>query len=44
MEGDVFSASDSAAVTATTHTEGGDDFLHHYLRLTFCYRLEAKRK
>ena len=34
----------SAAITATTHTESGEDFMHHYLSLTFRYKLDAKKK
>lgn len=34
----------SAAITATTHTESGEDFMHHYLSLTFRYKLEPKKK
>lgn len=31
-------------VTATSRTEGGSSFLHHYVSLTFNYRFEAKKK
>ena len=34
----------SAAITATTHTESGEDFMHHYLSLTFRYKVEPKKK
>lgn len=34
----------SSAITATTHTESGRSFLHHYATLTFRYKLEAKKK
>ena len=33
----------SSAITATTHTESGRSFLHHYATLTFRYKLEAKK-
>lgn len=31
-------------VTATTRTEGGSSFLHHYVSLTFNYKFDAKKK
>ena len=31
-------------VTATSRTEGGSLFLHHYVSLTFNYKLDAKKK
>ena len=31
-------------VTATSRTEGGSSFLHHYVSLTFNYKLDAKKK
>ena len=34
----------SSVITATTHTESGRSFLHHYATLTFRYILEAKKK
>lgn len=34
----------SSVITATTHTESGRSFLHHYATLTFRYKLEAKKK
>ena len=34
----------SSVITATTHTESGQSFLHHYATLTFRYKLEAKKK
>ena len=33
----------SSVITATTHTESGRSFLHHYVSLTFRYILEAKK-
>ena len=33
----------SSAITATTHTESGKSFLHHYASLTFRYKLERKK-
>jgi hypothetical protein len=33
-----------SSVTATTRTEGGTSFLHHYISLTFNYKLDAKKK
>lgn len=35
---------DRSVITATTHTESGESFLHHYAVLTFRYTLEAKKK
>jgi hypothetical protein len=34
----------SSVITATTHTESGKSFLHHYATLTFRYKLEPKKK
>ena len=34
----------SSVITATTHTESGESFLHHYAVLTFRYTLDAKKK
>ena len=34
----------SSVMTATTHTESGKSFLHHYATLTFRYKLESKKK
>ena len=34
----------SSVITATTHTESGRSFLHHYATLTFRYKLEAKKR
>jgi hypothetical protein len=34
----------NSVITATTHTESGKSFLHHYVSLTFRYMLEAKKK
>ena len=34
----------SSIITATTHTESGRSFLHHYATLTFRYQLEPKKK
>jgi len=31
-------------VTATSRTEGGSSFLHHYVSLTFNYKFDAKKK
>ncbi len=31
-------------VTATSRTEGGSSFLHHYVALTFNYKFDAKKK
>ena len=31
-------------VTATTRTEGGASFLHHYVCLTFNYKFDAKKR
>ena len=31
-------------VTATSRTEGGSTFLHHYVSLTFNYKFDAKKK
>ena len=31
-------------VTATTRTEGGSSFLHHYVSLTFNYKFDAKKR
>lgn len=33
-----------SSITATTHTESGKSFLHHYATLTFRYILEAKKR
>ena len=33
----------SSVITATKHTESGKSFLHHYVTLTFRYKLEAKK-
>lgn len=32
-----------SVITATKHTESGKSFLHHYVTLTFRYKLEAKK-
>jgi hypothetical protein len=34
----------SSVITATSHTESGRSFLHHYATLTFRYKLEPKKK
>ena len=34
----------SSVITATTHTESGRSFLHHYATLTFRYKLEPRMK
>ncbi len=34
----------NSVITATTHTESGKSFLHHYVSLTLRYILEAKKK
>ena len=34
----------SANITATTHTESGKSFLHHYLSLTFRYKLAQQKR
>ena len=31
-------------ITATSRTEGGSSFLHHYVSLTFNYKFDAKKK
>jgi len=31
-------------VTATSRSEGGSSFLHHYVSLTFNYKFDAKKK
>lgn len=33
-----------STVTATTRTEGGTSFLHHFVSLTFNYKFDAKKK
>jgi hypothetical protein len=33
-----------SSITATSHSESGESFLHHYLTLTFRYKFDAKRK
>ncbi|MCR5364523.1 MAG: TonB-dependent receptor [Prevotella sp.] len=38
------SASNYSNVTATSRTEGGSSFLHHYVSLTFNYKFDAKKR